>query len=58
MQEAPSYFKMKDIGAPKMYLRATINPVELNDKVNTWSMSAAGYLEKVLPAISRHKNHF
>jgi hypothetical protein len=51
LHEAPFYFKMKDVRAPKTYLGTTIDLVELNDNVNTWSMLAAGYLEKVLPAI-------
>lgn len=43
-------YRLKDVGAPKRYLGATIERVDVAGS-NSWSMSAKEYLEKALPVI-------
>jgi hypothetical protein len=50
LQAQPFNYVLKDVGPPKRYLGATVGPYDL-DGINTWFISAEGYLEKAIPAI-------
>jgi len=52
LQSDPYNYRLKDVGPPTRYLGAKIERfIDCEQGINTWSISADLYLEKVLPVI-------